>query len=1282
MRNNGACFRNMTSGSLVMKSLFLASVILFVALSVYAADVITDGDMELAGIVNWPHTDITGTNSSTKATDQSASGQSLKGTSLTGRGVGCGWYNDQTVGTINSTDTVNLSFWYGYQFNISSSSASGTLYVDAKPSSGTWAANSFNLWNLTTSPSTAFQSGTVTNQDVSALFTVDQSYDIRVRFEGTTGRDWSANIFVWWDDVVLNVVSPVCNHAAPTVDVINTTAKTGCTGDSITYDFTVTSNCSGSGCGNETFNLSYADSAGNFTSSGPASVVLAAGATSAIQTLTVDILAGASGSDTSTITATPSTHTGDAVSNTEAVTTVDLTAPGSAIFTSCTPVSDSQIDLAWTNPGDGDFQNVIIVRGPAGGACPTFSPVDGNIYSTGAQGTDTIVYVGNVSPFSDTGLLAGTNYCYEIWAYDNCGNYATFDSTSCVTIVNSGDVTAPTIMVVSPTQGAVLGGTDRIKIQIYDLVDSAPTVECSVDGGSFSVATVNTNYSCGTNCGIYEYDLNTTVLSNGSHFITVRATDSSSNISEVVLNFTVNNDGANPAGAGNLLRRTHGSQTCVDCHDLPTHSSQFTGTGYGTWAMDCLRCHTPHRTRNVYLVDETISTPNSGDKAVLLKTLSGAVGVDNSGVMGDASNTTFNEVCEVCHTKTTYFRNDGSQPDSNHNNASDCTSCHEHTKGFAPAGCRGCHNSPPSDASTGMKHQVHWDYSQYTTAPSSLSDSGNYSTTTYYRYGCGKCHYDDLHTSNKQTGTAGDPHVVGVPLDDTTTNPELSGTAAYSFGAPAGTENPVSDFFQYSYGTCSDVYCHGEFPGGVTTNDPVFNGTQNCTSCHIPDGGSHTMHVTTKGYDCQYCHESTVDAVPSIIDKSIHVDGITHWDLDEVNTILQGVNPLYNGTNSGTKDPPSAVYSTCNNVRCHSDGVASREGWSGTPAPAYQTPTWGGAPLGCDGCHGNSSATLTSGAHVTHLGGNAWGPGTLSCTDCHTSSAVATHVNGVVNFRDGNPLSTTTSCDNCHSTATVNGEVGVAIAKSNWHTPAFRYAADRCLLCHNTVDPASVNFDGTGGNATGKETYYGTVGHGLDSGTYTSTVNNAANLVCTTCHDNTTGNHIGGTTTDRLKTITGDALSYTDATSEFCLDCHLVGQSSAGDLGIDATNETTVHSGGVTNDYNTAALAPVAFPLYGDSADYSSNPGYQCIECHDPHGTSNYAMILTSIDGGLGSGSVTISASSGADLDPTTAMGDGVCDVCHTSGSADAHPDTSRVNDHRQGDTCVDCHNHDNSFKR
>ncbi|HWR82157.1 MAG TPA: cytochrome c3 family protein [Candidatus Deferrimicrobium sp.] len=141
-------------------------------------------------------------------------------------------------------------------------------------------------------------------------------------------------------------------------------------------------------------------------------------------------------------------------------------------------------------------------------------------------------------------------------------------------------------------------------------------------------------------------------------------------------------------GDGNLLHRNNDAATCggpnAACHNLPDHQSQ-----------DCRVCHTPHSTANVYLVRDSILTPNSGKKKVVFKTLGigdpynapdPTPGDPTSGVMADSTDGVFTGVCEVCHTTTGHHRNNGTQLPPNHHDAEDCTTCHPHSDAFAVSG--------------------------------------------------------------------------------------------------------------------------------------------------------------------------------------------------------------------------------------------------------------------------------------------------------------------------------------------------------------------------------------------------------------------------------------------------------------------------------------------------------------------------------------------------------------------------------------------------------------------
>jgi hypothetical protein len=365
----------------------------------------------------------------------------------------------------------------------------------------------------------------------------------------------------------------------------------------------------------------------------------------------------------------------------------------------------------------------------------------------------------------------------------------------------------------------------------------------------------------------------------------------------------------------------------------------------------------------------------------------------------------------------------------------------------------------------------------------------------------------------------------------------------------------------------------------------------------------------------------------------------------------------------------------------------------------------------CYTCHGGSPGDVPAGnppmfaspsaqAHQTHNNA-AKGPqcgdvgDSPGCTGCHQSAA------GGGIFSDGLPFTTTNACDNCHSDG--GAFDGVAMAKANWNTGIYETDGTTlksgkeqwCVTCHDAV-PANSKQDGTGvsaPNKAGDNSSYGyyVTGHGT-TGTYNATQHgqNGPGYGCTVCHD-TAASHISGTLddSDRLKTVTDDALDYTTDTSEVCLDCHKVGKSADGSLGYDATAEATVHSGGVAGNFNTSGKAPDAFPSYGDSADYATNPGYQCYDCHDVHGTQQLAMILSSIDGNLGGTSNPVSVAGFestdtdlTDLDPSAAADNGVCDTCHASGD-NPHPDGDYVGNHNQGNTgnaCIVCHYHTASF--
>ena len=127
-----------------------------------------------------------------------------------------------------------------------------------------------------------------------------------------------------------------------------------------------------------------------------------------------------------------------------------------------------------------------------------------------------------------------------------------------------------------------------------------------------------------------------------------------------------------------------------------THSGATTSNKYfgGDWLVGCSVCHDQHTQpvtkvvganggfirdrfdlRRIEIAGAT--DVKSGNKLVKLFNLVGP----NDFADGDL---VIDGVCEVCHTETTYHKNDGTG--AAHNVGQQCTSCHQHSTGFKGGG--------------------------------------------------------------------------------------------------------------------------------------------------------------------------------------------------------------------------------------------------------------------------------------------------------------------------------------------------------------------------------------------------------------------------------------------------------------------------------------------------------------------------------------------------------------------------------------------------------------------
>jgi predicted CXXCH cytochrome family protein len=112
---------------------------------------------------------------------------------------------------------------------------------------------------------------------------------------------------------------------------------------------------------------------------------------------------------------------------------------------------------------------------------------------------------------------------------------------------------------------------------------------------------------------------------------------------------------------------------CADCHQgQKTHNDPAAGT-----KSECVVCHTPHGSTNLFLVREQILTPSGTSRDVTLTNLSGQADGSFASVTAEPPN----GVCQVCHTTTRFYRSDGS---GDQHFPFACFTCHHHAAGFEP----------------------------------------------------------------------------------------------------------------------------------------------------------------------------------------------------------------------------------------------------------------------------------------------------------------------------------------------------------------------------------------------------------------------------------------------------------------------------------------------------------------------------------------------------------------------------------------------------------------------
>lgn len=239
------------------------------------------------------------------------------------------------------------------------------------------------------------------------------------------------------------------------------------------------------------------------------------------------------------------------------------------------------------------------------------------------------------------------------------------------------------------------------------------------------------------------------------------------------------------------------------------------------------------------LVRDVIDTPHSGLRSVKF--------FDGQEDLVHTQTTPRDGVCQVCHTLTSYWRNDGdSDPSSEqHNPAIVCTACHHSETGFKPSGgphtflsespfCMGCH--PSGDILALHKN----DCQHCHTSPPTLADPADKPLVLAIVQGsCQDCHGESAHPS------------------EPTHNHRL--TASFCAGCHAASSADAVDTLHG--GDCLTCHAYGgskllpaTVAAVIATGKGAVGSNVTCQSCHDDKGAAHHLRADATSGNCTACH--------------------------------------------------------------------------------------------------------------------------------------------------------------------------------------------------------------------------------------------------------------------------------------------------------------------------------------------------------------------------------------------------------------------------------------------
>jgi hypothetical protein len=577
-----------------------------------------------------------------------------------------------------------------------------------------------------------------------------------------------------------------------------------------------------------------------------------------------------------------------------------------------------------------------------------------------------------------------------------------------------------------------------------------------------------------------------------------------------------------------------GSIYTVDRHFSDTYNDPTTGS---LMDLDCVECHNPMSIQTNYLAGTNLkfirATVRGAD--VAFEAYTGSLSFAD----GD---TTYDGICEVCHTQTSHHNFDGNGSQQSHNDGADCTGCHTHIDGFLsnitppPAphdtqACNTCHTAEPDYSAAAIDN---------TACLSCHDGSGSIYTVDG--------HYSDNY-NDPTTGSLMDLKCVECH------NP-MTAQTNLKFIRDTLRGNPVV-FTAYT-GTNS-------FADGGAPYDGVCEVCHTQTNHHQADGNAPGGQSHNDGLDCRTCHDHNAGYIPVVSCTGCHTGvpaGATYVTRDVVGSdFIQSSRHVFGGT-----------VTNWDCIVCHREGDASAAS-SGT--------------IGLTSLHNNSGGIVVDMRDVDSINsGWIWDKNSTDdamfsdldtfCMGCHDpDGASGINVNSSddgVNLNNSRALTPFNSSDEV-SAGTGGGTVSQA-----------GYERTEVLDVWTQFDPTNPSHHAVRGPAySSHNSNWGAtawVSNTLKSGQSLTSVYEAASLHCADCHtvDSADGGAHGGANGFKLQASSIDGTCYL---------CH--NQGAYEDNPDSSTDTRWDHSN------ESAAFDPSVGSILGA---YGGTAGSMCLNCH------------------------------------------------------------------------------------